>query len=323
MRIAQNSTERLAKAAGWSVSEIQFRMIGVRIELLEIATSFGLMRALEDGVRPGLDSWREWVAYVRWLDLWGLDGAASEMPLAEVSQVSKVAFHRRIHEACHKDWRGRLESLVESARSVEELSRPGVRVVPLNEVVGISTPAGAALLAVIEDSLVLHLYAPGSERSWRVRADEIYDLLVVARGEGVWEWEQPVDEQHPCAPYRPAGSVESNLPEPVELFKRLMGQAAESTEFYQQLAPDGRELSGNERLAVREQLVAGAIALRELAQIELSLTGLLPNTNPPTDFRLVGEEWRRKQRSLILALSDSRALRSRSYPADALVTRGG
>lgn len=321
MPVGRNSNERFAEATGWSVSEVQFRMAGVRIELLEIATSYGLMRASQAGGRHGLSDWREWVAYVQRLNVLGLGGAASGIAkhLAGASPVSQDALDHRIHEWPRQDWWKRLESLAESARSVEELSRPDVRMVPLNEVLGVSTPGGFALLGAIEDSLILQLYSQGSERSSRLHADEIYELLVVARGEGVWEWEQPVDDQYPRKPYIPAGPLNTNMPDMVQLFKRLMRQAAKSTELYRRLAPDGRELSELERLAVREQLVVGATALRQLAHLELSLTGLLPKTNPPTDFRLVGEEWRRKQRSLILSLSDSPTVRSRSYPADALV----
>jgi hypothetical protein len=319
MRLMRKSNQKLAKKAGWSVNEIQFRITGVRVELLEIATSYGLFRAGEDeGI--GLDDLREWVAFVQRLDAWGLGGTKTEMAgrLADASQVSQDAINRRVDEARHADWWMRLESLTESARAVEELSRPGVRMLPLKEVAGASTPGGFALLGAIEDSLVLELFAEGPNRSLRLTAGKIHELLVIGRGEGVWEWKQPTDDRYPRPPYRAAGSTDDDLPETVERFRRITDKAGDAKVFYKHLDPDGRELSDSERLAVREQLVIGAVGLRELMSIEKPLTDLLPRAKPPHDFAMVTEAWRLVQRSLVLALSGPNELRARCYPADAL-----
>lgn len=87
--------------------------------------------------------------------------------VAEASRISPSVFDQWIHETRRKDWWGRHESRTDLARSVEELSRPGVRVVPLNETDEVSSPGGFALLGTIEDSLALELHAQDLERKAR------------------------------------------------------------------------------------------------------------------------------------------------------------
>lgn len=68
--------------------------------------------------------------------------------------------------------------------------------------------------------------------------------------------------------------------------------------FYKQLAPDGRELSDEERIAARQQIEAAAAADRELDLAR----GIFPQSDwEPT--RLMLAEIRSLRRSLVLALS--------------------
>jgi hypothetical protein len=79
-------------------------------------------------------------------------------------------------------WHEALERLAERARSVEQFMTT-----PLGEFEGQEFGAGVALLGAIEDSLLLTLSDDENERGGAADAEEIRELLLAARDEGIWD----------------------------------------------------------------------------------------------------------------------------------------
>ena len=214
------------------------------------------------------------VGYTRRLDVW-LTGAGSESEmtarLAQASATTPDLLEQRVRAAAGEDWWARLEGLAESARAVEELGRPGIGAYPLDESPA-RTPGGVALLGAIEDSLILELDAQEPNHALRATADQIYNLLIAARGEGVWKWMQPAGDAYPDPLYVPTRPAGLDISETVAPFRGLMKVATESADFYRQLSPDGRELSDRERLDVREHLTRGLGTSRAARPVSPSCT---------------------------------------------------
>jgi hypothetical protein len=323
MRLRRERNESLAAVLGKTVNEIQLALTGLRTELLDAATSYGLMRAATNGDAEQLDAWREWLIYTRRMDAW-LKGAISKsemrQKLADASELSAQLFQERIQESISENWWHRLECLAEAARSVEELGRPDYEAYPLNEIPG-QTPHGVALLGAIEDSLTLELDPTAENQAVRATADEIHELLVAARAERVWEYMEPDGEKHRGPGRRPpAQSAEVDTAEFGEFVKALLATAAHAVDFYRRLGPDGRELTDREQQGAREHLVTNASWLRRTGARQPLLAEVLAGLGRPIDLERMLQGWRRIQRSLVLALSESPDLRQRAYPPNAPMT---
>lgn len=110
----------------------------------------------------------------------------------------------------------------------------------------------------------------------------------------------------------------------VQLRRRLAEALAETAVAYIRIAPDGRELSSDERAQLRARLRAGASCLRELAA-ERTLIDTIANTEAAKqtagiDLRRPIEALRRCDRSMILATSERGDRRAELAPVADHVT---
>lgn len=159
-----------------------------------------------------------------------------------------------------------------------------------------------------------------ANRALRATAAEMYELLVAARAEGVWEFMEPSGDRYPPPPHAAVMRPREGIPPLLELIKPLFDASAESVTFYRRVKPDGRKLNGRDRRDVHEQLVKDAAWLRRLTNVESLLAEACAAANPPRDLERIVAGWRQTQRSLVLALSESAELRQRAYPADGPMT---
>lgn len=300
-----------------SYNEGQVAISGLRTELLETATLYGVLRAGADGSERVSADWIDWLTYNTRVDVW-LSGAKTkdemDRRLAEAERHSPQALAELADRAAVEDWRQRLEGLAESARAVEELGGE-----PLNEITSVNSPHGVALLGAVEDSLILLVYGDRHRQGTLCATSrEIYELLLGARGEHVWQFMEP-----PLTPTldRPVeiGQLGPTLTQS-ELLNLLVRTWIRTLSFYRRLSPEGAELDEEQRADARERLNAGAACLRQLAGNRATFNDLVAakGSRNGVDLSRIVVVLRIMQRSLVLALSAYPTRRERAIENDQL-----
>lgn len=175
---------------------------------------------------------------------------------------------------------------------------------------------GAQLYAALEASFILTLSSDPDRQALRLDPEELMGRILGA-GEGIWHehWSElqesiltevdrkaagPVDLP-PITVTRPARISRFNrsLNREIDAWNVRLGEAYTATGFfYKDLAPDGRELSAEERAAAEAQVETAAAVDRELDLAR----GLFSEQDWSTT-RLMLAELRSLRRSLTLALS--------------------
>jgi len=102
-----------------------------------------------------------------------------------------------------------------------------------------------------------------------------------------------------------------------ELGELLRETTFETYRFYRDIAPDGRELTADERAAALERLELGAICSRTVDRDR----DIVEHVAEGFDLRPTLAALRSLQHSLVLALSEDAALRSRAMTVDELQAR--
>jgi hypothetical protein len=289
-------------------NQIQLASGGLRMELLDTATLYGVMR---DPSGRQLSAWLEWLTYRRRVEVW-LGGAPSDEQMrsriAEAGEADEPAFLDLQRQASEKDWRNRSEGLAEAARTLEELGGE-----PLNEIVGHHSYYGLALLDAVHASLVLLDAGTSDERLLRADSEEILDLLTAARTEGVWEFMQPDKDQARPEPTQILRDRDPLSPDAAaELVQLLASTRDDGYALYARLALDGRELTAEELAAAREHLGTGAALLRRFGRSRTRVEESAAAIEPHVDLRVILVETRIIQRNLVLATSRSPAVRERA-----------
>jgi hypothetical protein len=314
---------------GRPANEIQIAVSGLRAELLETATLYGVLCAAEElsgseNRPPAWSQWLDWLRYTRRVDAWLTGGTRRDLArrLIDAGQVSETAFDEFAKRAGQEDWRRRLEGLAESSRAVEELGGQ-----PLAEVVGQPNRYGVQLRGAVQDSLLLIVFGEERDHGLCATAEETLWLLAAAREEGIWRFMEPsgrfaADDAAPEVP-RPPATPAAGMTGLIEALdsvwrKTLMG--------YQKLDPNGEELSEEERGWASDRLIETASCLRRLDR-NPDLAEGFARSEPPETEHIVGFTTmvlRIAQGNLILALSESRELRERASAAASFekVTRG-
>jgi hypothetical protein len=307
-------------------ARVELAVRGLRQELLSSAAIYGTILSVTEGDLRQRQEWREWVDWMVALALragavageWGWEGLEGHQDEVSKGPKSMLEFLDRTEEAedaaeslspdfLRAEWLDLLERLAGRARAVEEVGGE-----PLNEVDGHDTPFGLRLLDAVEQSLVLMVYGGGDERALHATSREIYDLMVAARAEGVWDFLDPEAASEAVAVTgkdSPQGMAEERA---VELRDLLMWTWSETAIFYRGLRADGRELSEDEADASRERLRVGAACLRRIDLEREAIDSLAAKGRKDMDFGLTITLLRMMQRSLVLAISDEPARRAQT-----------
>lgn len=188
---------------------------------------------------------------------------------------------------------------------------------------------GAQLYAALEASFILTLSGEAERRAVRLEVPELMGRLLGA-GEGIWHehWPELHESMLTEMDRKMAGpselpSVTIKRPSRISRFNRSrnreidawnarLGEAyTETAVFYKELAPDGRELSAEERAAAAEHVETAATVDREL-----DLARELFSEQDWSHTRLLLAEFRSLRRSLTLALSSDPGRRSLALSLD-------
>lgn len=175
---------------------------------------------------------------------------------------------------------------------------------------------GAQLYSALETSFILTLSGDPERRALRLDPDELMGRIFGA-GEGIWHehWAEFRDSMLTEVDRKAAGPVElppitARRPDRISRFNRhrnraidawnvRLGEAYTATAiFYKDLAPDGRELSAEERAAAEEHVETAALVDREL-----DLAREVFSEHDWSHTRLMLAELRSLRRSLTLTLS--------------------
>jgi hypothetical protein len=187
----------------------------------------------------------------------------------------------------------------------------------------------AQLYAALETSFVLTLSGDAERRALRLDVPELAGRFLGA-GPGIWHehWAEmeasiltevdrkaagPVDVS-PITAHRPEriSRFARSRNREIDAWKVRLGEAYNATAvFYRDLAPDGRELSSEERSAVQEQVETAAAVDREL-----DLARGFFSEEEWTKTRLMLAEFRSLRRSLTLALSSDPGRRGLAVSLD-------
>jgi hypothetical protein len=174
----------------------------LRIEVLHAGSAYGILTAMSLGGIARAREWRTWLDWVegfvaqlrnRGEELgseavdspdWGRWLSVLNELLAEFERSGAEAHADALDVGVERDWAiEQLERLAELSRPIEQ--RAGE---PLGEIEDVDFGAGKALLAAVQDSLVLSLSDDPARRAMRAGPEEIYELLVTARQEGAWDF---------------------------------------------------------------------------------------------------------------------------------------
>jgi hypothetical protein len=188
---------------------------------------------------------------------------------------------------------------------------------------------GAQLYSALEASFILTLSGDPERRALRLDPDELMGRILGA-GEGIWHehWAEFRDsilteidrkaagpvEMAPMAARRPdrVSRFNRNRNRAIDAWNARLGEAYTATAiFYKELAPDGRELSAEERAATEEHVETAATVDREL-----DLARELFSQQDWSQTRLMLAEFRSLRRSLTLALSSDPDRRSLALSLD-------
>jgi len=304
----------------------------LRQELLFVATVYGVLVSIEDGDEHRRGEWLGWLEYEKCLDVriavlggefgWQSSGGESASAIADstdwlVDLLRDCEVHGResirgaVADTLERYRWELLERLALRARAVEEL-----RGEPLNEVEGEEHPEALALLGAVEDSLLLSSLQEGDGLSLRATSAEVYLGLIGARGEGIWDFLKPGSTgPRQAAPTTFVVPVAERVTEMAEMLLVTFGQTAVS---YVRLAPDGRELTEDDRSDALERLETGGRCLRRL-QANWNVVQFLAEQENERgqllDLRPTIMVQRVMNRSLVLSLSRDQALRMRAISA--------
>lgn len=297
----------------------------LRYLLLETATDYGLARAFRTGdLTP---DWRAWIGYRRAIDVWTASCRSEEereQRLQEVRRVEPDDGRRVAREASGADWNERLVGLAEAGRAEDDANVPIFHEFRKE---GAHAP-GLWLLGAIEDSLVLDLYGHDGGGALCAGADEVLQLLLAARSDGVWAYTE--HEPRPAMPDKPGELPTPDASEARALLDECLACRDAGAELYRELDPQGRELTNVERGRVHGQLGSAASIMRRVAHRRTALNDLFAEAMPeivrtqavdPADVnvdRTMEINLRRLQRGFVLMISDSQLLRERVLPASRL-----
>jgi hypothetical protein len=304
----------------WSVPAIT----DLRLMLLAVAMSYGLLLAITGRDRTHLGEWRD---LVRWrmelmqrivaratefhewpgppgLGEFGSDDERIVEALAEIERRG-FALEGEPSGSLGGDLQEMLERLVLSARAVENLGAE-----PLNDIPPGQWTAGSALLGATEDSLVLMADEDDSSAHLAAGLEEMHDRIVAARREGVWAYLVP-GTTGPIGTHPPHAS-RKRMRLAIEARNQLGLRWSATSAFYGELEPDGRELSADMQAAVREHLRNGAVTLRHVDQHRAVMDRMNVARFKDMDVASLIVTLRNMQRSLVLTVSEDPARRQQA-----------